>query len=73
MSLGLPNPNPGRRHDSRTGGMPNPDNTKLVTNCKLCPGGVYKGQAWAWNTDPVGICHQECIDAKVNASTQEAA
>jgi hypothetical protein len=32
----------------------------FLTNCKLCRGGVYKGEAIIWLTRPMGISHGPC-------------
>lgn len=37
-----------------------PADSKLITTCKVCRLGIYKGQPWAWLLAPVGISHEVC-------------
>jgi hypothetical protein len=42
-----------------------------ITNCKLCPYGVYKTQEYVWLNNPVGYSHTACVQQR-EASTQES-
>jgi len=33
---------------------------QVLTTCKICGLGVYKGQAWVWCRDPMGMVHTAC-------------
>jgi hypothetical protein len=64
MSPSLANPNPGRT----VAGLKSPSSidTLRITTCKLCPAGVYKGQAKTWGTGigvPIGWSHAGCVEA----------
>jgi hypothetical protein len=64
VRVDVADPNPSRRPSWDTQSTSAAD-TLYISNCKLCPAGVYKGQAKTWGNGidaPIGWSHAGCVD-----------
>lgn len=66
MRADISDPNPGTKRPKWDTTSTSTTSTLYVTNCKICPAGVYRGQAKVWGNGidaPIGWSHTGCAQA----------